>query len=65
MTITTLQRGGLRVIGNFGMSFFSPLISTNILLNTDFLDSVIVSLISASIVTGFAISREVSMLGRK
>ena len=65
MAITTLQRGGLRVIGNFGMSFFSPLISTNILLTTDFLDSIIVSIISASIVTGLAISREVSMIGRK
>ena len=65
MTITTIQRGALRVMGNFGMSFFSPLISTNILLNTEFLDSIIVSLISASIVTGFTISREVSMIGRK
>ena len=63
--MSPFDRGVLRVLGNFGTSFLSPLMATSVVLNTEFYDAIIVSLISASIITSLALSREVSLLGRE
>lgn len=63
--MNAITRGMLRVAGNFGMSFLSPLMGTTVVLNTEFYDAIVVSLISAALVTGFALSREVSMIGQR
>jgi len=43
-----------RLGANFLISFFSPLMGTTVVLNVDFLDAVLVGIISSVIVTGFA-----------
>jgi len=52
------KRFTIRVAGNFMVSFFSPLAGANIILEVEFLDSVMLALISATIVTGIVIGRE-------
>lgn len=52
-----------RVVGNWGISFFSPLASTNVVLDLEFVESVLIALISSSIVAGLTISYEVSKYG--
>lgn len=54
-----------RILGNFGVSFLSPLASINIgvslfspITGINFLQTVLISLISALIITGLSISRE-------
>ena len=59
----TFLRRTIRILGNFGISFFGPLISTNIASsffkhNMTFDETLIISLISALFVTGLSISRE-------
>lgn len=63
--MNSFGRGVMRVLGNFGTSFLSPLMGTTVILNTEFYDAIVVSLISAALVTGFALSREVSMIGQR
>ena len=52
-----------RIIGNFGVSFFSPLVGTNLILDTALIESVLVGVISSAIVTGVTISRELAVYG--
>jgi len=65
MTQCSHRRRIARILGNFGVSFLSPLASINIgtalLHNTTgipFSETVLISLISAMIITGLSISRE-------
>jgi hypothetical protein len=59
-----------RVIGNFGMSFFIPLMGSSFAQSyfsnrVDFYESISVGVISASVVTGLAISKELLKYGSK
>ena len=53
----------IRILGNFGISFFTPLLGTQIVLDVTYMQSVEVALISAAIVTGVSLSREASAYG--
>lgn len=58
-----------RILGNFGISFFSPLIGGNVadtIFNIDMsiIQMLSVSLIAASFTTGLAISREAVEYGK-
>jgi len=57
------KRFTARVIGNFLISFLSPLVGANIILNVDFLHTIYLSLISSFIVTGLVIGRELERYG--
>jgi len=52
-----------RVTGNFLISFLSPLVGANIILNVEFVYTIYLSLISAFIVTGLVIGRELEKYG--
>ena len=58
-----------RILGNFGIAFFSPLIGGNVadtVFNIDitFIQVISVSLIAATFTTGLAISREAVEYGK-
>lgn len=58
-----------RIFGNFGVSFFSPLISTNIAdtlydIGFTFDQMLFISFISSVFVTGLAVSRELEKYGK-
>lgn len=61
------KKSGYRIVGNFMTAFFSPLMGTTIAFNLDTLDInqkiLLTALISASIVTGLVISRELQRMG--
>lgn len=59
-----------RILGNFGISFFSPLVGSNIadnILNVDmtFKQMIAVAFISALFITGLSISKEAVEYGKK
>ncbi len=58
-----------RIFGNFGVSFFSPLVSGNIAetvfeIGLTFEQTLIIALISSVFVTGLTISRELEKYGK-
>ena len=65
----TTKRILFRVLGNWGTSFFSPLVSQNIAqsyysIPITFEQTIVISLISSLFVTGLTISRELEKYGR-
>jgi hypothetical protein len=59
-----------RVVGNFGISFFSPLISGNVAetifeMGISFEDTLIIAGLSSIFVTGYTMSKELRDWGRK
>ena len=59
-----------RIIGNFGISFFSPLISGNVAetifeIGISFQDTLIIAGLSSVFVTGYAMSKELRDWGRE
>jgi hypothetical protein len=59
-----------RVVGNFGISFFSPLISGNVAetifeMGISFQDTLIIAGLSSIFVTGYTMSKELRDWGRK
>jgi len=64
------KRALYRITGNFGIAFFSPLVGGNVsdtVFNIDisFTQLMIISLLSALLTTGLAISKEVAEFGKK
>jgi len=64
-----LKKIAARIFGNFGVSFFSPLVSGNIAetvfdMGLTFEQTLIISLISSVFVTGLTISRELEKYGK-
>jgi hypothetical protein len=53
----------IRVMGNFGISFLTPMAGTQIVLGSEFIDSIYVAVVSAGIVTGISLSREAASYG--
>lgn len=58
-----------RIMGNFGVSFFSPLVSGNIAetvfnMGLTFEQTLIIALISSVFVTGLTVSRELEKFGK-
>tara|TARA_R110001583_G_scaffold41948_1_gene133415 strand:+ start:4221 stop:4424 length:204 start_codon:yes stop_codon:yes gene_type:complete len=58
-----------RIMGNFGVSFFSPLVSGNIAetvfnMGLTFEQTLIIALISSVFVTGLTVSRELEKYGK-
>jgi|TARA_R110000751_G_scaffold33366_3_gene83288 hypothetical protein len=58
-----------RILGNFGVSFFSPLVSGNIAetvfnMGLTFEQTLIIALISSVFVTGLTVSRELEKFGK-
>lgn len=65
-----MKRELARILGNFGISFFSPLVSGNVaqtVFNIDmtFKQVLIIALIAATFTTGLSISKEAMEYGRK
>jgi len=54
-----------RLIGNFGLTFLAPFMGTNIIMQSNLLESVYISLISSGIVTGFVFFRRLEKLGNR
>lgn len=59
----------MRIIGNWGVSFFSPLISINLSSSyygapLEFSQTIVISLLSSLFVTGLSLSRELEKYGR-
>jgi len=52
-----------RLVGNFGLTFLAPFIGTNIVMSADFLESIYISLIASSIVTGLLFFRRLEKYG--
>lgn len=52
-----------RLSGNFGLTFLAPFVGTQVVLSSDFLDSVFISLIASGIVTGLIFFRRVEQFG--
>jgi hypothetical protein len=64
-----LVRGIARITGNFGVSFFSPLVGGNVAesiydVGMTFDMTIFIALISAAFVTGLSISKEASEWGK-
>ena len=60
----------LRVIGNWGVSFFGPLVSGNVAetiydIGLTFEQTIVIAGLSSIFVTGLVLSREVEKLGNK
>ena len=53
-----------RLIGNWGISFLGPLVGANIVLTAEFMDTVLISLISSTIVIGLVFFRRLEQVGR-
>ena len=69
MTCSIRVKAIARILGNFGIAFFSPLIGGNVadsVFNVDmtFIQVISVSLIAATFTTGLAISREAVEYGK-
>tara|TARA_B100000029_G_scaffold269132_2_gene264488 strand:+ start:5411 stop:5632 length:222 start_codon:yes stop_codon:yes gene_type:complete len=65
-----VARSAARISGNFGVSFFSPLVGGNVAesiydVGVSFEMSIVIALISAAFVTGLAISKEASEWGKQ
>ena len=65
-----LARATARITGNFGVSFFSPLVGGNVAesiydVGVSFEMSIVIALISAAFVTGLSISKEASEWGKQ
>lgn len=59
-----------RIFGNFGVSFFTPLVSANVAesifdVGLNFQESILVAFISAVFTVGLMLSREVKEFGEK
>lgn len=59
----------MRITGNWGMSFFSPLVSQNVAqsyfsIPISFEQTIVISLLSSLFVTGLSVSRELEKYGR-
>ena len=64
-----MKKVAARILGNFGVSFFSPLISGNIAetvfnMGLTFEQTLIIALISSVFVTGLTVSRELEKFGK-
>jgi|TARA_R110000824_G_C15225974_1_gene678016 hypothetical protein len=64
-----IKRGIARVTGNFGVSFFSPLVGGNVAesiydIGLSFEMSLLIAFISAIFVTGLSISKETAEWGK-
>ena len=64
-----LKKIAARIFGNFGVSFFSPLVSGNIAetvfdMGLTFEQMLVIALISSVFVTGLTISRELEKYGK-
>jgi len=53
-----------RLLGNFGLTFLAPFMGTNIIMRSDFAESIYISLISSGIVTSFIFFRRLEKLGK-
>jgi len=53
-----------RLMGNFGLTFMAPFMGTNLIMRSDFLESVYISLISSGIVTAFIFFRRLEKFGK-
>mgnify|MGYP005643335103 FL=1 len=65
-----MRKIAARILGNFGVSFFSPLVSGNIAetvfnMGLTFEQTLIIAFISSIFVTGLTISRELEKYGKK
>ena len=59
-----------RIVGNFGISFFSPLVSGNIAeqmfkMGISFQDTLLIAGLSSVFVTGYTMSKELREWGRR
>ena len=64
-----MKKVAARILGNFGVSFFSPLVSGNIAetvfdMGLTFEQTLIIALISSVFVTGLTVSRELEKFGK-
>ena len=64
-----MKKVAARILGNFGVSFFSPLVSGNIAetvfdMGLTFEQTLIIALISSIFITGLTISRELEKFGK-
>ena len=64
-----MKKVAARILGNFGLSFFSPLVSGNIAetvfnMGLTFEQTLIIALISSVFVTGLTVSRELEKFGK-
>ena len=64
-----MKKVAARILGNFGVSFFSPLVSGNIAetvfnMGLSFEQTLIIALISSVFVTGLTVSRELEKFGK-
>ena len=62
-------KGVSRIMGNWGISFFSPLVSLNVAqsyfsIPISFEQTIIISFLSSLFVTGLSVSRELEKYGR-
>lgn len=57
------RKFGYRLAGNFGLTFLAPFVGTQVVLSSDYLDSVFISLIASGIVTGLIFFRRVEQFG--
>lgn len=53
----------IRVLGNFGVAFFTPLVGSQIVLDISYLQSIEIAFISAGLVTGLSLCREAANYG--
>jgi len=66
----TIKKGIAKVTGNFGVSFFSPLVGGNVAesiynVGLTFEMSILIAAISACFVTGLSISKEAAEWGKQ
>ncbi len=52
------KRFAIRLTGNFMVSFLSPVLGLNVVLEIAFVDTILASLLSAAFVTGIVAGRE-------
>ena len=67
--VDDIQKGIARIVGNFGVSFFSPLVGGNVAesiydVGMTFDMTLMIAAISALFVTGLSISKEASEWGK-
>lgn len=65
-----MNRTSARILGNLGVSFFSPLVSGNVAdtvfdIGLTFEQTIIIAFLSSIFVTGLTISRELEKYGKK
>lgn len=69
MVSKKVRKASARIFGNFGVSFFSPLVSGNIAetifdIGLTLEQTIIIALISSVFVTGLTLSREMEKYGK-